>query len=167
MRRQKNFGSMKCSKPAVETYFLLERPSGAEKIHCFLTRDPAAQKKVTVFWRVSLRRRKKSLFFDTWASGAEKTQFFLTCNLTAQKKLSFFWLATLRRRKSRGATAKRPFRQRWKNIFAVAAPSLLQKEKSATACVSADSFLGVLHEPTNSSRAGTRRCRACAPFGCE
>ena len=29
--------------------FLLERPSGAEKIHCFLTRDPPAQKKLVFF----------------------------------------------------------------------------------------------------------------------
>ena len=63
MRRQKNFGSMKCSKPAVETYFLLERtygaengppfldlqPCGAENGHRFLTCNPAAQKTAVVF----------------------------------------------------------------------------------------------------------------------
>ncbi|SJZ74602.1 hypothetical protein SAMN02745202_00954, partial [Segatella oulorum] len=36
---------MKCSKPAVETYFSNERTSDAEKIHYFWTCNPAAQKK--------------------------------------------------------------------------------------------------------------------------
>ena len=40
---------MKCSKLAAETYFLLERPSDAEKSRCFLTCDPPMQKKVAVF----------------------------------------------------------------------------------------------------------------------
>ena len=40
---------MKCSKPAVETYFSNERTSDAEKIHYFLTRDPPAQKKLVFF----------------------------------------------------------------------------------------------------------------------
>jgi len=63
MRRQKNFGSMKCSKPAVETYF---------------------------FIGTTLRRRKNPLFFDARPSGAEKIRFFLTRDPPAQKKSVFF-----------------------------------------------------------------------------
>ena len=45
----KKFLVQKLNEPAVETYFSNERPSDAEKIHCFLTRDPPAQKKLVFF----------------------------------------------------------------------------------------------------------------------
>ena len=45
----KKFLVQKLNEPAVETYFLLERTSDAEKIRCFLTLDPPAQKKLVVF----------------------------------------------------------------------------------------------------------------------
>ena len=45
----KKFLVQKLNEPAVETYFLLERTSDAEKIRCFLTLDPPMQKKSVVF----------------------------------------------------------------------------------------------------------------------
>ena len=68
----KKFLVQKLNEPAVETYFLLERPSGAEKIHCFLTCNPAAQ--------------KTGHRFLTCNPAAQKTGHrFLTCNPAAQK----------------------------------------------------------------------------------
>ena len=92
MRRQKNFGSMKCSKPAVETYFFIGttlrcrknplfwdmQPCGAEKIHYFGTCNPAAQKKSIILGLATLRRRKNPLFWDVQPCGAEKIHYFLT-----------------------------------------------------------------------------------------
>ncbi|WP_315257802.1 hypothetical protein, partial [Segatella oulorum] len=67
---------------------------------CFLTCNPAAQKKFIIFGRATLRRRKNPLFLDLQPCGAEKIHYFWTCNPAAQKKLSFFGRATLRRRKN-------------------------------------------------------------------
>ena len=71
-----------------EASFFDMQPCGAEKIHYFLTCNPAAQKKSIIFGLATLRRRKNPLFLDMQPCGAEKIHYFWTCNPAAQKKPS-------------------------------------------------------------------------------
>ena len=73
---------------------------GAEKSRRFLTRELPVQKKVTVFGRATLQRRKNPLFLDVQPCGAENPEALLPNNPAAQKILRRYCQTTLRRRKS-------------------------------------------------------------------
>ena len=78
------------TKCPLRQYFRLAAIPRAVENRCFLTPDPAAQKKSIIFGHATLQRRKNSLFFDERASGAEKIHCFLTLDPRAQKKLVVF-----------------------------------------------------------------------------
>ena len=61
--RTKKFLVQKLNEPAVETYFLLERTYGAEKIHRFLTCNPTAQKTGHRFLTCNPAAQKTAIVF--------------------------------------------------------------------------------------------------------
>ena len=58
MRRQKNFGSMKCSKPAAKHIFIPKKAAFAENPEALLPNNPAAQKIQRRYCQTTLQRRK-------------------------------------------------------------------------------------------------------------